>query len=220
MLSSQNPDHPANEVPAGPTLDDLVERARRLRQDVDTARLADTPGGAEGGAAPGSAAGIRHAGWAMAAHRLDEAADQLDQLRAATAPDGRARLGMRVGSAEWDLLTDDVVWSEELFSIFGRAAQDGPLSLDQLPSWLPAEDQPALTAAVTGCLVDGRPVDCEFRITRPDGSERTVQMAGEPVLDDHGGTVAMWAMIRDVSELRRGELAHIADHRPHRHGAA
>ncbi|MGK5531441.1 PP2C family protein-serine/threonine phosphatase [Streptomyces sp. URMC 129] len=195
MLSSQNPEHPANDVPPGATLDDLIARTRRLRDDLDAVRLGES--------AQGAAHGIRRAAWELAAHRLDDFGEQLDQLRAAPGGEGRVRLGQRIGSAEWNLLTDGVVWSEELFSIFGRPAQDGPLTLDQLPSFLPPEDQPALTAAVTGCLVDGRPMDCEFRITRPDGSERTVQMAGEPVLDDHGGTVAMWAMIRDVSELRR-----------------
>ncbi|ONK15864.1 SpoIIE family protein phosphatase [Streptomyces sp. MP131-18] len=199
MLPSQNPEHPANDVPAGGALDDLIARARRLRDDLNAARLGESADGAEHG--------IRHAVWALAAHRLEDVGEQLDQLRSIRAPDGRARLGMRIGSAEWNLLTDGAVWSEELFSIFGRPVQEGPLTLDQLPSFLPPEDQPKLTAAVTGCLVDGRPMDCEFRITRADGSQRTVQMAGEPVLDDRGGTVAMWAMIRDVSEVRRSSVA-------------
>jgi serine phosphatase RsbU (regulator of sigma subunit) len=60
---------------------------------------------------------------------------------------------------------------------------------------------------VTDCLVDGRPIDQEFRIMRPDGAVRSLHLLGEPVLDDHGGTAAMWAVIRDVSELRRNELA-------------
>ncbi|MDT0343808.1 PP2C family protein-serine/threonine phosphatase [Streptomyces litchfieldiae] len=199
MLSSQNPEHPANDVPAGATLDDLIARARRLRDELNAARLGESPAGA--------GHGIRQAVWSLAAHRLGDVGELLDQLRDAPAPEGRARLGMRIGSAEWNLLTDGVEWSEEMFSIFGRPVQDGPLTLDQLPSCLPAEDQPTLTAAVTGCLVDGQPMDCEFRVIRPDGSRRTVQMAGEPIVDEAGGTVAMWAMIRDVSELRRSATA-------------
>ncbi|OEU88905.1 phosphatase, partial [Streptomyces abyssalis] len=117
------------------------------------------------------------------------------------APAGRA------GSAEWNLLTDEVSWSEELYGIFGRTPGEGPLSLDELPSWVLPEDQPLLAAAVTGCLVDGRPIDQEFRIMRPDGAVRSLHLLGEPVLDGHGGTAAMWAVLRDVSSLRRSELA-------------
>lgn len=132
-----------------------------------------------------------------------------DAPRAAGAPDGpgAGSLLNRVGSAEWNLLTDESSWSEELYEIFGRPPGSTPLSLDDLPSVLLPEDQPVLTAMVTGCLVDGRPMDGEFRIVRPDGRTRTLHMTGEPVLDAEGCTASMWAVLRDVSELRRSEQA-------------
>lgn len=112
-----------------------------------------------------------------------------------------------MGSAEWNLLTDEVSWSDELFAIFGRAPADGPLTLDELPSLVHPEDQEGLATMVTDCLVDCRPIDGEFRILRPDGSPRTVHMVGEPVLDADGSTACMWAVLRDVSELRRSQQA-------------
>ncbi|CAM5281449.1 PP2C family protein-serine/threonine phosphatase [Streptomyces narbonensis] len=113
----------------------------------------------------------------------------------------------RVGSAEWNLLTDEVSWSEELFQIFGRPTESGPMSLDELPSMVFAEDQPVLQGLVTDCLIDGKPIDGEFRIVRTDGRVRTVHMTGEPVLDSDGCTASMWAVLRDVSELRRSQRA-------------
>ncbi|MFG3496717.1 PP2C family protein-serine/threonine phosphatase [Streptomyces sp. NPDC047886] len=113
----------------------------------------------------------------------------------------------RVGSAEWNLLTDEVSWSAELYQIFGRSPEAGPMSLDELPSLVFAEDQPVLTAMVTDCLIDGKAIDGEFRIVRNDGRVRTLHMMGEPVLDTDGCTASMWAVLRDVSELRRSERA-------------
>ncbi|MGY1434244.1 PP2C family protein-serine/threonine phosphatase [Streptomyces reniochalinae] len=113
----------------------------------------------------------------------------------------------RVGSADWNLLTDAISWSPELYRIFGRTEEDGPLSLDELPSWVVPEEQPGLATAFTDCLVDGRAIDHEFRLVRPDGSVRTVHLVGEPVLDDDGATASMWAVVRDVSALRRSERA-------------
>ncbi|MYS76889.1 phosphatase, partial [Streptomyces sp. SID5926] len=46
-----------------------------------------------------------------------------------------------------------------------------------------------------------------FRVVRPDGSVRTVHMMGEPVLDADGSTASMWAVLRDVGELRRSQRA-------------
>ncbi|MEU8619451.1 SpoIIE family protein phosphatase [Streptomyces sp. NPDC048623] len=113
----------------------------------------------------------------------------------------------RVGSAEWDLLTDAAHWSDELFQIFGRPRESGPMSLDELPSMVFAEDQTLLQTMVTDCLIDGKPIDGEFRIVRTDGRVRTVHLTGEPVLDSDGCTASMWAVLRDVSELRRTERA-------------
>ncbi|MCT4357146.1 SpoIIE family protein phosphatase [Streptomyces sp. Je 1-79] len=113
----------------------------------------------------------------------------------------------RVGSAEWNLLNDEVSWSEELYQIFGRNPESGPMSLDELPSMVFAEDQSVLQGMVTDCLIDGKPIDGEFRIVRTDGRVRTLHMMGEPVLDSDGCTASMWAVLRDVSELRRTERA-------------
>lgn len=53
--------------------------------------------------------------------------------------------------------------------------------------------------------MDSKPIDGDFRIVRRDGTVRTVRMVGEPVLDSDGGTASMWAVLRDVSELRRSQ---------------
>ncbi|AVH99020.1 MULTISPECIES: PP2C family protein-serine/threonine phosphatase [Streptomyces] len=125
----------------------------------------------------------------------------------AAAPARTGALLSRVGSAEWNLLTDEVSWSEELYQIFGRTRETGPMSLDEMPTMVFAEDQPLLQGMVTDCLIDGKPIDGEFRIVRTDGRVRTVHMTGEPVLDADGCTASMWAVLRDVSELRRSERA-------------
>ncbi|MFF9365330.1 SpoIIE family protein phosphatase [Streptomyces griseoluteus] len=108
----------------------------------------------------------------------------------------------QVGRAEWGLLTDEADWSVELYRILGLDPSVPALTLDELPALVHEEDRPRLTALVTGCLVDARPIDGEFRVRRPDDSVRTVHMRGEPVLGTDGDAVSMWALIRDVSELQ------------------
>ncbi|MFE4306267.1 PP2C family protein-serine/threonine phosphatase [Streptomyces sp. NPDC056891] len=172
----------------------------------------------------------------LAVHQLDDLGAHLGQLRAGVpeqvvieepaepvpdtalptapgtaygeiAPQRTGSLLSRVGSAEWNLLTDEVSWSEELFQIFGRTRESGPMSLDEMPTMVFVEDQSVLQGMVTDCLIDGKPIDGEFRIVRTDGCVRTLHMTGEPVLDADGCTASMWAVLRDVSELRRSERA-------------
>ncbi|MFI6284739.1 PP2C family protein-serine/threonine phosphatase [Streptomyces sp. NPDC051018] len=215
-------DRPVPQPPErGPdAVDALITRTRRLRGDVDAVRRGtlvdeDDPG-----------ARWQRALCDLAVHQLDDLGAHLDQLRnglpdGTTAPAGdddliayeadhalgTGSLLSRVGSAEWNLLTDEVNWSEELYRIIGRSPASGPMTLDELPSVVHPDDQGLLTALVTGALVDGRPIDGEFRLVRPDGRVRTVHMTGEPVLDTDGSTASMWAVIRDVSALRRSEAA-------------
>ncbi|MGW2280271.1 PP2C family protein-serine/threonine phosphatase [Streptomyces sp. NPDC001770] len=198
-------DRPAVRPSERDAVDAMINRARRLRGDLDSVCRAaavideDDP----------------HQRWQralceLAAHHLDDLGARLGQLREgppAPAPDTvpadeeLGPLSGRAGSAEWNLLDDGVVWSAELYEIFGRDVDAGPLSLDELPTVLVPEDQPLLTSMVTNCLIDGKPMDGEFRIRRPDGRTRTLHAMGEPVLDPEGRTVSLWAVLRDVSAL-------------------
>ncbi|MET3986969.1 SpoIIE family protein phosphatase [Streptomyces sp. PvR034] len=216
------PSHLFADRPAQPprpgSVDALISQTRRLRGDVDAVRR-DTV--VDDDDAQGR---WQRALCDLAVHQLDDLDEHLGQLKEGLpavpaqapgpgsfqpAPEPTAdNQQTRVGSAEWNLVTDEVRWSDELFLIFGRSPDAGPLSLDELGSTLFAEDQPLLTAMVTACLVDGKPIDGEFRIVRADGRVRTLHMRGEPVMDDSDGcTASMWAVLRDVSDLRRSERA-------------
>ncbi|MFJ8632105.1 PP2C family protein-serine/threonine phosphatase [Streptomyces sp. NPDC093568] len=202
-------DHPAAQPPGRGSVDALISQARRLKGDVDAVRR-DTPGD---GSDPQER--WQRALYDLALHQLDDLDTHLGQLRdgpapapappdrPAPAPPRRGSLLSRVGTAEWNLLTDVASWSGELYQILGREPGTAPLTLDELPSLVHDEDRPKLTTMVTDCLVDAKPIDGEFRIVRPDGAVRTVHMMGEPVLDSDGSTASMWAVLRDVSELRR-----------------
>lgn len=215
---AESADRGAARPPDRGAVDTLIAQARQLRVRVDEVLR-------DGDDAEDPRLRWQRALCDLAVHQLDDLGAHLGQLRdglgegaageRALLPDvppqtrgpDAATVGAlgRAGSAQWDLLTDTAEWSDELYRIFGRTVEDGPLTLDELPSWLFAEDQALLTEMVTGCLVDGRPIDGEFRIVRVDGSVRTVQMVGEPVLAADGSTESMWAVLRDVSDLRRSQ---------------
>ncbi|MFI9344739.1 PP2C family protein-serine/threonine phosphatase [Streptomyces sp. NPDC052773] len=220
MPSHLSADHPAAQPPGRGQVDALITQARRLKGEVDAVRR-DTRGDGTDDDPRGR---WERALYDLALHQLNDLDEHLAQLRdgprpapapqaavpaARTAPEPAASgsLLSRVGSAEWDLLTDAATWSPELYAILGRDPATPPLTLDELPSLVLEKDRPKLTAMVTGCLVDARRIDDEFRIVRPGGEVRTVHMMGEPVLDADGSTASMWAVLRDVSELRRSQRA-------------
>ncbi|WP_217249771.1 PAS domain-containing protein [Streptomyces sp. AC602_WCS936] len=202
MSSHLSADRPAAQPPGRGSVEALISQARRLKGDVDAVRRDSQGDGTD------PRGRWQRALYDLALHQLSDLDEHLAQLRDGPAPAPRpGSLLSRVGSAEWNLLTDEAEWSGELFQILGRDPAALPLSLDEFPSLVLTEDRPKLTAMVTGCLVDGRPIDGEFRVVRPDGTVRTVHMMGEPVLDADGSTASMWAVLRDVSALRRSQRA-------------
>ncbi|MEU2061136.1 SpoIIE family protein phosphatase [Streptomyces sp. NPDC013455] len=213
MPSPVSADRPSAQPPGRGSVEALITQTRRLKGDVDAVRRDTRSDGAD------PEERWQRALYDLALHQLDDLDAHLAQLRdgpdttwaqpagppavrpePAAAP--RGALLSRVGSAEWNLLTDEASWSGELYRILGLDPARPALTLDELPSLVLEEDRPALTAMVTDCLIDAKPIDGEFRVVRPDGSVRTVHMMGEPVLGADGGTTSMWAVLRDVSELR------------------
>ncbi|MCD9877700.1 PP2C family protein-serine/threonine phosphatase [Streptomyces guryensis] len=216
MPSHLSADHPAAQPPGRGSVEALISQTRRLKGDVDAVRR-DAHGD---GSDPQER--WQRALCDLALHQLTDLDTHLGQLRdgpppvpptADAAHIARAvpsaprhdSLLSRVGSAEWNLLTDEASWSAELYQILGRDPATPALTLDELPSLVLDEDRAKLTAMVTDCLIDAKPIDGEFRIARPDDEVRTVHMMGEPVLDTDGSTASMWAVLRDVSELRRSQ---------------
>ncbi|WP_409055898.1 PP2C family protein-serine/threonine phosphatase [Streptomyces sp. SYP-A7185] len=207
-------DRPSAQPPERGSVEALITQTRRLRGEVDAVRREAGPDQSD------PQGRWQRALCDLAVHQLNDLDEHLAQLRdgpvqpavepiapAVTPPlePQHGSLLSRVGSAEWNLLSDEASWSGELYQILGRDPKAPPLSLDELPSLVHVDDQPMLTAMVTDCLIDGKPIDGEFRITRPDGGVRQVHMMGEPVLAADGSTASMWAVLRDVSELRRSQ---------------
>ncbi|MFR0354722.1 PP2C family protein-serine/threonine phosphatase [Streptomyces sediminimaris] len=214
MPSHLSADRSAAQPPGRGSVDALISQARRLKGEVDAVRREAHGDGSD------PQGRWQRALCDLALHQLTDLDAHLGQLRdgpAALPPAPGTRsaptdprpgsLLSRVGSAEWNLLTDEASWSAELYRILGRDPAAPPLSLDELPSVVVDEDRAKLTAMVTDCLVDARHIDGEFRVVRPDGEVRAVHMMGEPVLDADGSTSSMWAVLRDVSELRRSQKA-------------
>ncbi|MEV5749238.1 SpoIIE family protein phosphatase [Actinoallomurus sp. NPDC052308] len=121
------------------------------------------------------------------------------------------RLG-NLGCGTWEPATGASHWSEQVYVIFGRDPEEGPVPLDRLAAVVVPEDVP-LTAHLVSTLVDGRePVDSEIHIRR-DGETRELRLIGEPVVDAAGRPMAVRCVYQDVTGWRRGERALTASRR-------
>ncbi|GAA3153887.1 PAS domain-containing protein [Nonomuraea salmonea] len=113
------------------------------------------------------------------------------------------RLG-NMGWAEWHLHTGETTWSEQVYVIFGRDPDDGPIALPDLAEHVDPADVATLDRLLWSVVQGVEPVQAEFRIRRDAGDVRDLRVVLEP-LPGPGGTIGMHGVIQDITGRRRAE---------------
>lgn len=115
------------------------------------------------------------------------------------------RLG-NLGWAGWNLVTDTVTWSEQVYAIFDRDPDRGPMPLEELPGHVVPDDLQQLGAAVERLLSEGEAIDQPFRITTGHGV-RHLRIVAEAETDADGTPVEVHGFFQDLTAQHDIELA-------------
>ncbi|MFD6892816.1 SpoIIE family protein phosphatase [Streptomyces sp. NPDC059957] len=115
------------------------------------------------------------------------------------------RLG-NLGWAGWNLVTDTVTWSEQVYAIFDRDPDRGPMPLEELPSHVVPDDLQQLGAAVERLLSEGEAIDQPFRITTGHGV-RHLRIVAEAQTDAAGTPVEVHGFFQDLTARHDIEVA-------------
>jgi PAS domain S-box-containing protein len=145
-------------------------------------------------------------------------ADEERQALARKLEESNARLEeaqrvAHVGHWEWDLETNEVVWSDETYRIFGLKPQERPMDLASVRGMVHPDDRESLYGGVDVDLSAGTTPTAEFRIVRPSGEVRTVHAItskrSAPAGDSNGEpsvrTRKLFGTVQDVTEHTRAE---------------
>jgi PAS domain S-box-containing protein len=134
------------------------------------------------------------------------------KLAEAKVRDSQARLAeaqrlAQIGGWEYDLETQRVVLSDELYGICGLepGSLHGTLE-DGLHIVHPA-DRPLVERMYGEVSKEPKPFDYQLRILRPDGEVRTIENHGDVVFDDYGKPVRIVGTVQDITERKRTEGA-------------
>lgn len=110
-----------------------------------------------------------------------------------------------IGSWRWDVIADQITWSDQLFEIFGVTGAAIETGLDGFLQLIHADDRNRVAGIVRWAMVSGRDFDFEARIVRPDGEVRTISSHGSTVRGRDQRVVAMHGAAQDVTHRRRAE---------------
>jgi PAS domain S-box-containing protein len=109
-----------------------------------------------------------------------------------------------VGSWEWEIATNRVIWSDELYRMFGVSI-GSPVGYADAIARVHPEDRARVERLVMDGLHHRRPEEYECRVVRPDGIVRHVQNRAVVVSDSSGAVVRMVGTSLDITERKLAE---------------
>lgn len=118
---------------------------------------------------------------------------------------GEAQRTAHIGSWQFDLVTDKVMWSDELWRIFGLTPREFGLSLDEYLAMVHRDDQYLVRNLVAKFQEEKTDFAYDYRIVLPDGKVRFLRAQGRAILDEAGRLIRTMGTNQDITELKQAE---------------
>jgi len=117
----------------------------------------------------------------------------------------RAQAVAHLGNWKWDIRTSEVIWSDEMYRIFGidKNSYTGRLG-EAIAKVIHPDDLHLVLPTNAPAFVEKKPI--EYRIILPDGSIRHIwALSGDAVLDDAGHPVFLTGIAQDITERKQAD---------------
>lgn len=114
-----------------------------------------------------------------------------------------------MGTWDWDLITNDLQWSDNLAAIHGLPPNSFDGTFASYEKEIHPVDRPRVYASIERALKEGVPHDVEYRLVAPDGTVRWCEGKGR-VGYENGRPTRMSGVCMMVTRRKEAELARIA----------
>ncbi|MBN9697740.1 MAG: PAS domain-containing protein [Zoogloea sp.] len=111
-----------------------------------------------------------------------------------------------MGSWRLDLATNEVVWSQELYRMFGADPTKPPPAYTEQESWFEPHSWQLLSSVLANTVDTGAPYEVELQTRRADGSTGWIMARGERICDAGGRPVALQGVSVDISLRKHHDL--------------
>jgi PAS domain S-box-containing protein len=128
-----------------------------------------------------------------------------DKLRKSKESFSKAEKIGHFGYWEWNLATNKIEWSDEVFRLYGLDPQKVVPTYETVISTLSAETREWFIKAVGDALNNNDPFEGEYSLIRPDGNVRYTHTIGEVIRDRDGKPISMFGVVQDITEHKQAE---------------
>ncbi len=153
------------------------EMAERINQDIYHRKKAETE--------------LRH---------LNETLEQRVSDRTALLHEAQ-RIG-QMGNWNWDIDTDDIILSDEVFNIFGYESGEVIPKLDAFLNSIHNDDIPLVRKALDKSIKENTKYSIDYRIPISDNKIRWIHAEGLPKYDESGKATSMSGTVQNITERK------------------
>ncbi|MGC1377088.1 MAG: PAS domain S-box protein, partial [Anaerolineales bacterium] len=126
--------------------------------------------------------------------------------------ENEARLHLAMNAAEggvweWNLQTDENIWSEELWKVYGLEPNSCEPSFETWLQTIHPDDRAVTAQAVQRAAREATDLNTEWRVRDQDGAERWLMSRGQPVFNADGQAVSYIGAVLDITERKHSEEA-------------
>ncbi|MEO9477431.1 MAG: PAS domain S-box protein [Cyclobacteriaceae bacterium] len=110
----------------------------------------------------------------------------------------------KIGTWKWDIITNAVKWSANLYHVFGHEPNT-ELTYDTYFGYVHPDDKQRVTDHVEKSFADKKFIDLMHRIKLTDGTVKTIQLLAEIITDNKGDVIELIGTCQDVTVQRMAE---------------
>lgn len=111
----------------------------------------------------------------------------------------------RIGSWEWNIIRDEISWSDELYRIFGLEPQQTNMTYKSYLEHIHKDDRESAKSVIERALKDHKPFIFDHRVIHSDGTVRWIHSQGR-VLVEGIKPFKMQGTAQDITEIKRTQL--------------
>lgn len=132
--------------------------------------------------------------------------------------------GSAVGIWDWDIVNDDLVWSDHFFDMLGEETDTNHVTFDYYNDRLHPEDAERLTLELKEHLEQRKPFHTEYRLRHNQGHHIWVHVGGQALWDAEGNPTRMAGTATNITDQKLAadkllsmnaelvKFAHLASH--------
>ncbi|MEO6734206.1 MAG: PAS domain S-box protein [Ferruginibacter sp.] len=128
-----------------------------------------------------------------------------DNLKASNENLNEAQHIAKLGSWEWDIVNNGLLWSDELYDVFDTDRNLFNASYEGFLSFVHPDDRENVRSLMSKSVMDHLPFSYECRIISSKNITKIISAHGKPTKNDKGELIRLTGIAQDITEQKKAE---------------